>query len=345
MNRRNNLPGPMTAMPITEAQIFLTRQCNLSCGYCKLVENRTLDELDFRGWTEAARRMQEIGIKTAKILGGEPTVKPWLPELIREFELAGIRTALLSNSSFDEEMCDRLIAGGLYGYFASVDGLEELEQYDGYTSRKSHSGYAMLKKLKQRGVPLLAANTVIHRKNIDEIPVLVQRLSDEGFYINLCTIQHTTDPRREFSRTSAAQPAVGCNTRFTEEDRPLLAELARTLIAMQSRGVKIAVPASYLENMPQYAPDCSWRCDRLYQLRIDADGGLMLCNEYRTELADCFNIAGMDPAGWSAFQNEWTEQREALDCHGCYWSCFLHAKDNMEKRKLEFAYALGPGKS
>jgi len=332
-------PAMMRWNDITEAQIFLTRKCNLACGYCKLVENQSLEELDYREWVEAAKNMSKIGIKTVKILGGEPTVKEWLPDFIETLENEGIRTALLSNSSFDREMCSRLVAKGLYGYFASVDGLQEIDQYDGYTSKKSHSGYAMLRRLKRKGVPLLAANAVIHRQNIDEIPELVQRLSDEGFYINLCTIQHTSDQRREFSRASTQ--IEGLQKRFTDEDRPRLKELARQLAAMQASGVKISIPASYLENMAEYAPGCSWQCDRLYQLRIDADGGLMLCNEYRSDLAERFNITTMDRFAWADFQNEWVEERKSLDCHGCYWSCFLQAKDNVEKKSLEFGYAAG----
>jgi len=48
-------------------------------------------------------------------------------------------------------------------------------------------------------VLLLAANVDPHRFNLQEIPKLVQKLSAEGFYINLCAIQHTTNPEKEFS--------------------------------------------------------------------------------------------------------------------------------------------------
>ena len=319
---------------ITEAQIFLTRKCNLSCGYCKLVDNQCLDELDLQGWKDAGEAMARIGIKTVKILGGEPTVRDWLPELVTWYQNLGIRVALLSNSLFDEEMEERLVSSGLFGYFASVDSLADIHHYDTHTGEKSRSGYAMLKRLQAKGIPLVAANAVIQRQNIHDIPELVQRLSDEGIYINLCTIQHTRDKSREFSRADVNQG----NRRFREEDRQLLRESAATLTDMRRRGVKIAVPASYLENMEHYAPDCSWRCERLSQLRIDADGGMMLCNEYRTPLADSFNIVGLARDQWAEYQQIWIGERESTECQGCYWSCFLQAEENIRLGIGEFSY-------
>ncbi len=324
---------------VTEAQIYLTRECNLACGYCRLVGNRTLTELDLEGWRTAGRAMVRIGIKTVKILGGEPTVKEWLPELIAYYRKIGLKTALLSNSSFHESLIDRLSAAGLFGYFASVDSLADICRYDEQSRTKSRNGYAMLRRMKQHGIPLLAANTVIHRNNLEEIPELVGRLSNEGFYINLCTVQHTGDPMREFSRVD-----TGGGSRFRKEDLPRLRTLSETLIALTKRGVRITVPSSYLAGIPRFAIDCSWQCGRLYQLRIDADGGLMLCNEYRTRLAAKYNITLLDKKGWESYQEEWVEERNAAACTGCYWSCFLHAEDNIHRGVEEFSYADGVGR-
>jgi len=349
MNETKTQPAEFTRLdppgPITEAQIFLTRECTVACGYCKLID-RTLPELGLEEWKRGMDNLASAGIKTVKILGGEPTVKPWLPELISYTAGTGMRTALLSNSTFDGEMFRALLDCGLYGYFASVDGLSDLEHFDEDTGRKSASGYAMLKALQDRGIPLLAANTVIHRRNFHEIPELCRRLSDEGFYVNLCTLQHTTDERREFSRARRRGPeadenadAHGDPARFRRSDRGMLEELGRELIAMQKRGVRIAVPRRYLGGTADYGIDCSWECTRPLQLRIDADGGIMLCNEYRTALADLFNITRLDPAAYGRWISEWFEERKRIECSGCYWSCFIGAEENIRRGTPEFSYA------
>ncbi|MCF7928093.1 MAG: radical SAM protein [Spirochaetales bacterium] len=317
---------------ITEAQIFLTRQCNLSCGYCNLV-GKAMDELGLEEWKKGFARLAALGIKTVKILGGEPTIKPWLPEIIRSSSEMGLKTALLSNSLFDDQMLSRLVDAGLWGYYASVDSLQDINQWDSQTAGKAKNGFAMLKRLQKTSIPLLAANIVIHRKNYREVPRLVQRLSDEGFSCNLCSVQHHSGEEREFSRSD-----VGDSLRFFHEDRNELKNLSTTLMSMQQGGVKISVPAEYLRKMPEYAVECNWKCSELVQLRVDADGGIMLCNEYRTELADRWNIQDLSPAAYADFLKDWKEHRRRLECSGCYWSCFLQAEENLRAGRLEFDF-------
>jgi len=303
---------------ITEAQIFLTRRCNMNCGYCKLV-NDTSKELEYRDWIKAWRVMELLGIKTVKIMGGEPTVKKWLPDLLKFASKTSIKTALLSNSCFDDEM-RRQIADSLpWGYFASVDSLEQLN-IDKDPVKKSVSGYNMLKELKNSNIPLLAANVVINKHNIHQIPEIVKKLSDEGFYVNLCTIQHTKN-EREFSKNNIKQDYI-----FTQEDSGQLYSLSNVLLQMKKDGYKISIPESYLRGMSTYGVGCDWQCSRPTQLRIDSDGGLMLCNEYRTRLAENYNILNMTYDKYDEFLDQWHVARKYVDCDGCYWSCFIQLK-------------------
>lgn len=126
--------------------------------------------------------------------------------------------------------------------------------------------------------------------------------------------------------------------RFLPSDRMMIEALGRELAAMQREGVRIAVPQSYLLGMGEYGIDCNWECTRPVQLRIDADGVLMLCNEYRTGLADLFNVTRLDPGSYSRWVDEWFEERRRIDCSGCYWSCFIHAEENIRLNRLEFDY-------
>jgi MoaA/NifB/PqqE/SkfB family radical SAM enzyme len=292
-----------------------------------------MDELSLTDWQRAYENLKQIGIKTVKLLGGEPTIKPWLPELLRYSHHVGLKTAVLSNSLFADETLQDLVDGGMWGYFASVDGIEAIKTIDQDASKKSKNGYQMLRKLKEHGVPLLAANVVINKTNMWEIPEVVQRLSDEGFYSNRCTIQYTTNEEKEFCRTTLSD-----EYRFTEQDRPALQELAQTLIDLKRSGVKISIPESYLRDMPRYAVYSDWQCETPVQLRVDADGGLMLCNEYRTSLADTYNITTLTPERYAQFLQDWQTVKASLECDGCYWSCFLQAEENLQQGKLEFTY-------
>ena len=315
---------------ITEAQIYLTRKCNLNCGHCK-VPQRKLNELSLEQWKHTYRIMEKLGIKTVKLLGGEPTVKEWLPDLIKFSNTTSIKTAILSNSLFDEDTREKIAEAKPYGYFASIDSLNDLRDSDDF--KKSNSGYKILKSLSKSDIPLLAANIVIHRLNVTQVPDMVRKLSDEGFYVNLCTLQHTKDNDREFSRTN-----IDPDYMFILQDEFMLMCISTKLIEMKERNFRIAVPESYIEKFHSYGLRCNWQCKDPTQLRIDADGGMMLCNEYRTKLADNYNILRMTEEKYEEFLSQWYVARRHINCDGCYWSCFLQAEDNIKNSKLEFHY-------
>ena len=326
--------GSLENIGPTEVQRFITRKCNRNCGYCKLVEADGRRELNIEECIESVNILETLNIKTEKILGGEPTVKKDFLKFLEYLSKSSIKGAVLSNSSFDDDLVTEMTGSGLWGYFASVDGIEDVKSVCLDSNEKSSKGYGMLHKLKKFNTPLLAANVVINKKNLEDIVEIVQTLSSDGFYINLCPIQHTSDERKVFSKTD-----VNKDYMFFDEDRERLQKVCNELIQMKKSGVKISVPESYLEMIPVYGIHCDWQCENISQLRIDSDGGLMLCNEYRTELADMYNILNMTLEKYKLFLKDWKEVRASIDCDGCFWSCFFQAEENLKKGILEFDYA------
>lgn len=330
------LNRPVQRVPfkeITECQIFLTRRCNLYCGYCKLVKNPLKKELRINEWKKAFRILEEIGIKTVKILGGEPTILEGFEDLLMFInEETSIKYAVLSNSMFSDEKLNSLVNAGMQGYFASVDVIEDARDVDECEVAKSHAGFDKLIKFKQRGIKLLGANVVITKKNLLDIPEIVKILSNKGIWVNLCPVIHGKGDFWEF-RTE-----VPDEFRFTDVDIPKIDDIMMKLLQMKIEGYKIAVPDSYLINMSKYGINNNWKCKELVQLRIDADGALMLCNDIRGEIAKKYNILYMDKEKFEQFKKDWKKERAKTDCPGCYWSCFLVAEDNLKNNKLEFDY-------
>jgi hypothetical protein len=52
-----------------------------------------------------------------------------------------------------------------------------------------------------------------------------------------------------------------------------------------------------------------------------------------------YNILNLTDEKYEEFLQQWHVARGHVECTGCYWSCFIQAKDNIEKGKLEFHYA------
>jgi len=318
---------------ITECQIFLTRRCNLRCEYCKIIQNRLKKELSIDEWKKAFKNLEKIGIKTVKILGGEPTILDSFEDLLRFInEGTSIKYAVLSNSIFNDKKLGSLVNAKIQGYFASIDGIKNVKAVDKYGVAKSHAGFNKLKNLKAKGVNLLGANVVITKKNLSDIPEILKILSENGVWVNLCPVIHGEEDFWEF-RTD-----ISDELKFTNADIPKINDIMIKLLQMKLEGAKIAVPNSYLINMSKYGIHNNWKCKELLQLRIDADGALMLCNDIRGKIAEKYNILDMDKEKFEEFKKDWKKERIKIDCPGCYWSCFLLAEDNLTHNRLEFDY-------
>ena len=321
---------------ITECQIFLTRKCNLMCGYCKLTEKQFERELTIDEWKKAFSALESLGIKTVKIMGGEPTVLDGLEELFEYINAhTNIKFALLSNSLISDERLDSLVMAGLQGYFASVDTIRNFD-LNVDQERKASAGLEVLRKLKSKGVKLLGANVVITSKNFMDIPETVQILSDEGIWVNLCPVIH--DNHQKGQREWEYRQVVDESALLRDEDIPALNNVLIRLLQMKQDGVRLAVPDSYLINMSRYGVDCSWQCTRFSQLRIDADGALMLCNDIRGGVSEKYNVRTLTPETFQEFQRDWQQERSVIDCPGCYWSCFYLAEENLKNHRNEFYY-------
>jgi len=311
------------------------------CGYCKLTERQFEKELSIDEWKKAFSTLESIGIKTVKLMGGEPTVLDGLEELIEYINVhTNIKFALLSNSLISDERLDSLVKAGLQGYFASIDTVKNFDlSMD--QERKASAGLEVLRKLKSKGVPLLGANVVITAKNLLDIPETVSILSDMGIWVNLCPVIHDSHPKGQ--RDWEYRKVVDESAVLKDEDIPALNSVMIKLLQLKQDGVRLAVPDSYLINMSRYSVDCSWQCTRLSQLRIDADGALMLCNDIRGGVSDIYNVRTLTADIFQEFQRGWQQERSGTDCPGCYWSCFYLAEENLRCNRQEFYYMEGTG--
>ena len=108
------------------SQLVVIRKCNLSCAYCnefdKDSEPVLLETLKSR-----ARKLKELGAFSINLTGGEPTMHPDLPELIRycRQDLQFLKTTMISNGFYlNPELIQKLNAAGLQDMQISIDGVK-----------------------------------------------------------------------------------------------------------------------------------------------------------------------------------------------------------------------------
>jgi len=110
------------------AHVVIIRRCNLSCGYCSEYDKVSypvpVDILEKR-----LRKLRSLGTFGISLTGGEPTLHPNLPDLIRTCrELGFFRTGMISNGFLlRRDLIEALNQAGLQEMQISVDGVHANE--------------------------------------------------------------------------------------------------------------------------------------------------------------------------------------------------------------------------
>ena len=171
MQISNNRPEPAVTVP--SVNFHLWEPCNMRCGFCfatfqdvKRDMNLPKGHLPQEACILVIDRIAEFGFEKINFAGGEPTLCPWLPELIARAKEHGMATSIVTNGSrITDEWLDGL-DGSLDWIGLSIDTLDP--------KKLIHSGRAIggklpiteeayldrIRALKQRGIRL-KINTVV----------------------------------------------------------------------------------------------------------------------------------------------------------------------------------------
>jgi MoaA/NifB/PqqE/SkfB family radical SAM enzyme len=107
------------------AHVVIIRRCNLSCGYCSEYD-KVSDPIPVEVLENRLRKLRSLGTFGISLTGGEPTLHPSLPQLIRKCrELGFFRTGMISNGFLlRPDLIEALNEAGLQEMQISIDGVE-----------------------------------------------------------------------------------------------------------------------------------------------------------------------------------------------------------------------------
>jgi MoaA/NifB/PqqE/SkfB family radical SAM enzyme len=108
------------------SQLVVIRKCNLSCAYCNEFD-KTSDPVPLDLLKARAKKLKKLGSFSINLTGGEPTMHPDLPELIRycRYELKFLKTTMISNGFYlKKELIETLNESGLQDMQISIDGVK-----------------------------------------------------------------------------------------------------------------------------------------------------------------------------------------------------------------------------
>jgi len=113
----------------TDLRVSVTDRCNLRCTYCMPEEGlKWLPRAEILDYEEIARIvgvLVEMGVRTVRLTGGEPTVRKNLPELVRLLRETApdVDLSLTTNGLLLDEMAAPLAQAGLDRVNVSIDSL------------------------------------------------------------------------------------------------------------------------------------------------------------------------------------------------------------------------------
>jgi MoaA/NifB/PqqE/SkfB family radical SAM enzyme len=170
-----------------EAQLIITRRCNLSCGYCTEYDHTSppvpLPELKAR--IDALHRLRVINIS---LLGGEPLMHPDLMEIITY----GSRQAQVSLTTngflLKADLIQQLNAAGLSNLQISIDALHIDPSH--YIQKSLQKLLTKLELLKQHATFDVHANVVLCESTKDTFQETVERIRAFGYYVSIGLIHN-----------------------------------------------------------------------------------------------------------------------------------------------------------
>ena len=168
----------------------LTYRCNLTCGFCYagcgvagLPEGWSEDEV--MSDDEVCRVLEVIRrdarCPSVSFTGGEPTLRPGLPRLVRHAKGLGLKVNLISNGQrLDEERVQALAEAGLDSAQLSLEGPTE-GLHDAIVGKPGafERLWAGLERLRAHGVRV-HTNTTLSRRNLGAAGGIVDLVADRG---------------------------------------------------------------------------------------------------------------------------------------------------------------------
>ncbi|PCJ62301.1 MAG: GTP 3',8-cyclase MoaA [Planctomycetota bacterium] len=161
--------------PLRDLRISIIDSCNFRCNYCMPKDKISFAESNFlskKQWltvdeiVKVAKLFTNLGVQKIRITGGEPLLRPDLPEIIRELvKIPEIKDlSLTTNGYFLKEKAEELKDAGLHRITVSLDSLN-VKTFEKITSQKKVL-YKVLDGINEAsavGFSAIKINTVIQR--------------------------------------------------------------------------------------------------------------------------------------------------------------------------------------
>lgn len=263
------------------AHLYITRRCNLKCNYCFTWNNHT-EELSTEGFKKVIDKLCYLGTRVIAFMGGEPTLRKDLFELISHACKKGLVTHISTNGTLlTPDYIDKLGKSGIDLIHLSVDSIAEFNE-----SKKDFSkGGRILDDLINAGKTygfMINVHTVITKLNIKQIIPVVKKMHMYEIPLSIGFIIKDVYGRNHNSGLFFDTP----------EEKEELFRVLDEIIRLKKNGHNIIDPVQYFQDIKTFCTcGIDWNCGAGKQtFSIDSDGKILMCGNLKPEDYSVFDI-------------------------------------------------------
>jgi len=261
--------------------LAITYRCNNNCAHCYNARPRQYPELTTVQWKQILDKLWKIGIPHIVFTGGEPTLRPDLPELIAHAEKNGQITGINTNGRRlkDSAYLQELVAAGLDHVQITLES-HDPAIHDGMVAAPGawQNTISGLKNALQLSSLYVMTNTTLLQANSLYLKEMLNFLGELGVpTIGLNALIY-----------SGRGATVG--TGLAESDLPPLLEMARRSTEHYKQRLIWYTPTQYCHFDPVQMELGVKGCSAaLYNMCIEPDGAVLPCQSYYQSLGNMLN--------------------------------------------------------
>lgn len=268
--------------------LALTYRCNNNCAHCYNARPRRHPELSTGQWKHMLDRLWEIGVPHIVFTGGEPTLRPDLPELIAHAERNGQITGINTNGRRlkDPEFLQSLVDAGLDHVQITLES-HDPAVHDAMVGAKGawKDTVAGLRAVLQTRLYVMT-NTTLLRQNAPSLADTLAFLAETGV------------PTVGLNALIYSGRGLEVNSGLAEAELPPLLELAREATTRNDQKLIWYTPTQYCHFDPiQLELGVKGCTAALYNMCVEPDGSVLPCQSYYQPVGNLL----LDP--WEAIWN------------------------------------------
>lgn len=269
--------------------------CNLKCEMCNHWRETREPPIGAERFKEIIAELAGLGTKKIHISGGEPMLRPQIPDMVELASSLGMRVTMTTNGTLiNKEKAKRLAEAGLRGVNISMDSpirkMHEKIRGVAGSFKAASKAVELFRRYKRKGKLTIRINTVVSRTNYEALaalPDLAYELGADG--INLIPVDDHCGEMLSMRKKDIAK--------FNEEIAPRIAERALALglilsnddafpFGREESEVRLGRAGryafGYYNDHPCYAP---WT-----HAMIDFNGNVYVCCMTREKIPPLGNI-------------------------------------------------------